>query len=168
MVQSDDDLFHRYGSDLASAVEAALPSWVRASVERFLPPGSPRAESAANLDDEIDAAGRAAAADIGGRLRDLLALDLDDQWTNPLSILRTATGYPTRILAAHGIVPVERDRHAQRIHPDDVYDLTPGSFAEFGPEVHERGITWGAAKAHLHLQRRQRRESADRQGRTHQ
>ncbi len=62
--------------------------------------------------------------------------------------------YPTRILAARGIAPVERDRHARRIHPDDVYDLTPASFADFGPEVHELGITWGAAKAHLHLQQR--------------
>lgn len=154
MVENDNDLFHRYGADLASAVEEALPAWVRASVQRFLPPGSLSGEAAEKLDEEIEGAGRAAVADIGPRLRDLLAVDLDDQWTNPLSILRTATAYPTSILDAYGIAPVERDRHAQRIHPDDVYDLTPGSFADFGPEVHERGITWGAAKAHFHLQRR--------------
>ncbi len=154
MVENDDDLFNRYGSDLASAVEAALPSWVRASIERFLPPGSLSAEAAEKLDEEIEAAGRAAATDVGSRLRDLLGRNLEDQWTNPLSILRSASAYPTSILDAHGIAPVRRDRHAQRIHPDDVYDLTPGSFADFGPDVHERGITWGAAKAHLHLKRR--------------
>lgn len=154
MVETDDDLFNRYGSDLASAVEAALPSWVRASVERLLPPGSLSVEAARKLDEEIEAAGRAAVNDVGRRLRDLLGRNLDDQWTNPLSILRTASVYPTSILDAHGIAPVERDRHARRIHPDDVYDLTPGSFADFGPEVNERGISWGAAKAHLHLKRR--------------
>lgn len=157
MVESDDELFHRYGSDLASAVEAALPSWIRASVERFLPPGSFKGKAAGKLDDEIEAAGRAAVTEVGGTLRDLLERDLDDQWTNPLSILRAAAAYPTGILSAHGVDPVDRDRHAQRIHPDDVYDLTPGSFADFGPEVHERGITWGAAKAHLHLRRRKER-----------
>ncbi|MDH3302728.1 MAG: hypothetical protein OES24_19695 [Acidimicrobiia bacterium] len=154
MVEGDDERFHRHGSELAAAVEAALPAWVRASVERTVPPGSLSADAAAKLDADIDAAGRAAATDIGGRLRDLLARDIGDQWTNPLSILRAAAVYPTRILAARGIAPVERDRHARRIHPDDVYDLTPGSFADFGPEVHELGITWGAAKAHLHLQQR--------------
>lgn len=154
MVENDDVLFHRYGSDLADAVEAALPSWVRHSVERFLPQDSINGDATGKLDGEIEAAGRAAVTEVGGALRDLLARDLDDQWTNPLSILRTAAVHPTRILAAHGVAPVDRDRHAQRIHPDDVYDLTPGSFADFGPEVHERGITWGAAKAHLHLRRR--------------
>ncbi len=156
MVEGDVDLFHRYGSDLASAVEEALPGWVRASVERFLSPGSLSDDIAADLEAEIDAAGREAVAEVGGRLRDLLARDLDDQWTNPLSVLRAAVIYPTRILAARGVEPADRDRHAKRIHPDDVYDLTPGSFGDFGPAVHEHGITWGAAKAHLHLRNRRR------------
>ena len=156
MVEGDDALFHRYGSDLASAVEAALPAWIRASVERYVPPGSLDPEASATLDARIEKAGKAAVADIGSRLRDLLARDLDDQWTNPLSILRAASTYPTGILGGLGVAAVERDRHARRLHPDDLYDLTPGSFADFGPDVHELGITWGAAKAHLHLQRRRR------------
>ena len=156
MVESDDDLFRRYGSDLASAVEAALPSWVRASVERYVSPGLLDNEASATLNARIEEAGKAAVADIGGRLRDLLARDLDDQWTNPLSILRAASAYPTGILSGLGVAPVDRDRDARRLHPDDLFDLTPGSFADFGPEVHELGITWGAAKAHIHLQRRRR------------
>ena len=157
MTDKDIDRFHRYGSDLASAVEEALPAWVRASVERFLPLDPQDGEPTTGLVGETEVAGRAAASEIGDRLRDLLARDIDDQWTNPLSILRTALVYPTKVLSAHGVDPVERDRHAQRIHPDDVYDLAPASFADFGPDVHEHGIRWGAAKAHLHLQRRRSR-----------
>ncbi len=147
MIEADIDLFHRYGTELADAVERALPDWVRQAVERFLPPDP-------ELGRTVEAAGRAAADDIGARLRDLLARDIDGQWTNPLSILRAAAVHPTRVLAANGVPPVERDRHARRIHPDDIYDLTPSSFSDFGPEVHELGIRWGAAKAHLHLRRR--------------
>ncbi len=157
MVETNVDLFQRYGSALADAVEEALPGWVQASVERHLQPGSLPADARADIESEIERAGRAAVADVGGRLRDLLGHGPDDQWTNPLSILRTAAAYPTQILKDHGVAPVERDRHAQRIHPDDIYDLTPGAFADFGPEVHEHGITWGAAKAHLHLQNRRGR-----------
>ena len=38
--------------------------------------------------------------------------------------------------------------------PDDLYDLTPGSFRDLDPALHEPGLEWGAAKAHVHLARR--------------
>ncbi len=150
MVDRDVELFHSYGAALADAVEAALPGWVRRSVEQRLPSGNRDAD----LEADIESAGRTAATRIGGRLRELLAADIDEQWTNPLSVLRAAVGFPTAILAARGVPPMQRDRDARRIHPDDAYDLTPGGFADFGPDVHEHGIKWGAAKAHLHLRRR--------------
>lgn len=155
MIESDIDRFHTYGSELAAAVENALPAWVRGAVERLLPRATLTEEAASRLDADIISAIEQA-GEVVGRLRDLLARDIDDQWTNPLSILREAAVYPTAILSAHGVAPVGRDRHAQRIHPDDIYDLSPASFSDFGPEVHEQGILWGAAKAHLHLQRRKR------------
>ena len=40
--------------------------------------------------------------------------------------------------------------------PDDPYDLTPGSFADVDPSLHEPGLVWGAAKAHVVLARRRR------------
>jgi hypothetical protein len=43
-----------------------------------------------------------------------------------------------------------------RSFPDDVYDLTPASFADVDPALHEPGLVWGAAKAHVHLARRRR------------
>lgn len=138
-----------YAEALIDAVEAALGGWVVAAVaHRYPPPIPPEVEEAATR------AAEAAVVDVGGRVRELLELDIDDQWTNPLAIIRTATAYPTAILAEAGVPPVPRDANDMRINPDDVYALAPASFADLGEGVHEPGLVWGAAKAHLHLRRR--------------
>jgi hypothetical protein len=129
---------------LGDAADAALPAWVEAAVAKRLGrAGGPDAE----------AAGQRARAEIGPRLRALLAQDVDDQRSNPLAILREAVRYPTEVLQAAGALPVERDDFARERFPDDDYDLTPATFADFGPEVFEAGIAWGAAKAWIHKQR---------------
>jgi uncharacterized protein (DUF2236 family) len=152
---SPDDLaaLARYAEGLADAVQAALPGWVERSVEQVhvarvlrRPPPDVR-EAAAH-------AGRATADDVGPRVRALLALDIDEQRTNPLALLRGAVRYPTEVLRAAGVPAVRRDEFAARQFPDDDYDLTPTSFAEIDPELHEPGLVWGAAKAHVHLARR--------------
>jgi hypothetical protein len=139
--------------ELADGVEAALPSWVAASVERIW-----KAQQATPLPDEVRTAavdaGAAAAADVAPRLRALLARDVDDQPTNPLSLLRPAVRFPTEVLRRFGVAPVRRDAEAVRQFPDDAYDLTPMSFADLDPELHDAGLVWGAAKAHVHLSRR--------------
>jgi hypothetical protein len=58
------------------------------------------------------------------------------------------------VLREAGARPVARDAQAQRHFPDDLYDLTPASFADIDPALHEPGLVWGAAKAHVHLRRR--------------
>jgi hypothetical protein len=152
---SADDLaaLARYASVLADGVQAALPGWVERSVERVhvaqtqrRPPGDVRAAASA--------AGQAAAADVGPRVHALLALDIDEQRVNPLALVREAVRYPTDVLRAAEVRPVHRDEFAARQFPDDDYDLTPTSFAEIDPELHEPGLVWGAAKAHVHLARR--------------
>ena len=60
--------------------------------------------------------------------------------------------------AAAGVPEASRDREAVRFQPEDVYDLAPASFADLAPELHELGISWGAAKAHVHLRRRRREQ----------
>jgi hypothetical protein len=140
-----------YAAALADAVETALGPWIRRSVVDRLP-GPPTSD----LEARLEAAADEAKAGIGQRLRALLALDIDDQWTNPLSIIRDAVAYPTAILRQAGVEPVDRDTMARRFEPDDLYDLTPAAFADLGPGVHEPGLIWGAAKAHLHLSRRRR------------
>jgi hypothetical protein len=142
-----------YAAALAAAVEAALPAWVARVVgERWREwSGTPLplavAQSAAT-------AGAEALAEVGPALRALLSTDVDAQRTNPLALLRRATAHPTRVLAAAGVPPVVRDAHAERLFPDDVYDLGPASFADLDPSVHEPGLVWGAAKAHVILRRR--------------
>ena len=137
-----------------AAVERALPGWVERSVERtMLAAGRP--PTAADR-DAAAAAGRRARDEIAPRVAALLALDVDEQPTGPLALLRTAVVHPTAVLAAAGVPPVRRDGVAERMHPDDVYDLAPAAFAEVAPELHEPGLVWGAAKAHVVLARRRR------------
>ncbi len=156
---TDEQLLALYAAALADGVEDALPGWVAASVVRRLgselPDGLPE-----DFEDRVAAAGRSAAEEVGGRVRELLSLDIDEQWTNPLTLIRTAIRFPTELLRSIGAETVARDEQAKRFHPDDVYDLTPASFAELGPAVHDLGVSWGAAKAHVHLRRRREEEVA--------
>lgn len=152
---TDDERLAGYARDLADGVEAALPGWVAAAVARRLGGAIPD-----ELAERVAAAGLAAAEDVGGRVRELLALDIDEQWTNPLTLIRTAIRFPNEILADVGAPPVARDEQSRRFHPEDVYDLTPAAFADLGAEVHDLGLSWGAAKAHVHLRRRREEEVA--------
>lgn len=145
---------------LADAVDAALPGWVMAGVERIM-----RAWAGGVPDDVARAAARAgeqARTETGGAVRALLLADMDEQRTTPLALLRGAVRYPTAVLRDAGVPPVERDRFAEAAFPDDVYGLTPASFADIGPDLAEAGITWGAAKAFEH--RRRHRAGPDRPG----
>ena len=143
----------RYAAALADAVVAALPGWVERSVAaRFADwSGQPAPDE---VREAAAAAGREAVAEVEPPLRQLLATDVDAQRTNPLALLRRAVRHPTDVLARAGVPPVERDAHAERLFPADLYDLGPAAFADLGPEVHEPGLVWGAAKAHVLLRRR--------------
>jgi hypothetical protein len=150
-----DDLaaLARYAGDLADAVDAALAAWVERSVARRW------AEwSAAPLPPDVRAAateaGGAARAMVVPPLRELLATDVDEQRTNPMTVIRGAVVHPTAVLQAAGVPPVGRDEQAERLFPADVYDLTPAAFADLDPSVHDPGLVWGAAKAHVVLRRR--------------
>jgi hypothetical protein len=129
-------------------VVAALPGWVERSVARRIQ---------GDVDPEVQAAardaGRRAAAEVGGAIRRLVALDIDDQRSTPLTLLRSAVRYPTEILQAAGVPPVERDPFQARLLPDDLYDLSPASFADVDPALTEPGLIWGAAKALAHRRR---------------
>ena len=135
---------------LADAVEAALPAWV----ERCVASRAPLLD--AGLRTAAAEAGRRAAGEIGGEVRELLCADVDEQRANPLALLRRAVRYPTDVLRSAAVPPVPRDDFAERAFPDDVYDLSPATWADIDPGLQERGIVWGAAKAHVVLARRRR------------
>ncbi len=144
----------RYAVTLADGIEQALPGWVERSVERLLLAYRGTVEP-----NELAAAVRAgvAARDaVATRVRRVLLSDIDAQAVSPLAIVRTAVSFPTDVLRAAGVPPVVRDEFVERQFPDDVYDLSPASFADVDPALHEPGLTWGAAKAHVHLARRRR------------
>ena len=145
----DEERFRELGQALADAIERELAGWVEAKVAVFWVDGPPT-----HVAKRASEAGANAVDEVAPKIRELLALDIDRQWTNPLTLLRTATRYPTEILKGEQIPPVQRDATAEKFHPDDVYDLTPGGFGDLGTDVGQAGLIWGAAKAHVHLRRR--------------
>ncbi|NNE73307.1 MAG: hypothetical protein HKN26_06570 [Acidimicrobiales bacterium] len=147
-MNEDEAALAGYAEALATAIDHALPGWVERSVARRLPEPSAEVRSAATE------AGRRARSELGSQIRELLALDIDRQPTNPLEMLRRGVRYATEVLVGAGAPPVERDAFAERNFPDDRFDLTPASFADVDPALHIPGLEWGAAKAHVHLQRR--------------
>ncbi len=76
---------------------------------------------------------------------------------NPLALLRSAVRYPTDGAGRRrGAAGARATSQAVRLFPDDAYDLGPATFADLHPSVHEPGLVWGAAKAHVVLARRRR------------
>ena len=154
-VQDDDSLVqdHSVVQDharaLADAIDSAIPGWVRRCVTSRLPDGASTDAVAAAADE----AGARARAEMGPRIRSLLAADIDDQRTTPLALLRETVRYPTGVLAAAGAPPVRRDEAQERLFPDDVYDLNPATFADVDPALADLGVAWGAAKAWAHRRR---------------
>jgi methionine aminopeptidase len=144
----------RYAGALADAIDAAIPGWTDRSIRRVL------ADQHISIDDavadRISAASTEARSEGSPRVRALLETDVDAQTTNPLSVLRSLVGHATAVLRAAGARPVARDEFRERVFPDDVYDLSPASFSEVDPSLHDPGLVWGAAKAHVHLARRRR------------
>lgn len=132
-----------HAAALADAICAALPGWVERTVTRIAP----------ELHDHAVLAGKEAVDDICPRVRELLAADIDEQATTPLALLRDAVRYPAGVLAAANIAPVPRDPFDRDRFPDDAYGLTPASWVDVDPALHELGIAWGAAKAFEHKRR---------------
>jgi hypothetical protein len=151
---ADAEALARYARVLADGVEREIAGWIERSARRILD------DQGIAVDDSLAAdlarAAVAARADAVPRLRTLLATDVDEQVANPLAVLRSVVRYPTAVLREAGARPVPRDEFEQRSFPDDLYDLSPATFADVDPSLHEPGLVWGAAKAHVHLARRRR------------
>lgn len=146
----------RHAEALAAGVEAHLAGWVERAVAGRYADWSGSAALPAAVTTAAREAGARARAEVTPRVRALLERDVDDQPTGPLALLREATAHATAVLHEAGVPAVVRDEVAERLHPDDVYDLSPATFADVHPGLHEPGLTWGAAKAHVVLARRRR------------
>ena len=138
--------------DLVAAVDRAIGPWVERSVAGIMT--AYRGEVPPDVRDQARAAGEAARVDVVPALRALLARDVDEQWTSPLSVVRGAVRFPTAVLAAAGVPDVRRDEFHERAFPDDRYGLVPNSWRDIDPALHEPGLVWGAWKAKTVLDRR--------------
>ncbi len=146
---TDQDRLDHFAKEFMTQIELALPAWVVGAVLSRLTPS--RLEQGRSL---AQIAGQEAIDHLRDPLRELLSQDIDEQRTTPLSLVREAVPFATTVLVELGVDPVGRDGAAMRLHPADIYDLTPGGFAEFGEPTQQASLCWGAAKAHIHIQRR--------------
>jgi|TARA_B110000438_G_scaffold218916_1_gene211833 hypothetical protein len=139
-------------NELVQALETALPEWVMDCVEKVSVAWE--GQTSPQLLAEAQQAAKECYDEVMPDLRALLLTDIDNQFVSPLSVIRKAVSFPTKVLRNNNVPEVIRDEFAIRNFPKDVYDLSPASFGDLNEELQELGIAWGAAKAHTHLQRR--------------
>lgn len=148
---------HEYPQRLVDAVDVVLESWLCRSVidtaRRSTLGCSPELFAAAHDMSTV------AAPRVMRQLRELLEADVDEQRSNPLSVLREAVHFPTEVLRAAGITPVRRDDFAVRAFPNDEYNLSPATWVDVDPSLQEPGLMWGAWKAQAVLERRHTRDN---------
>jgi len=140
---SDSEKLAGFAENLIDGLAEHVPGWVERSLRERL--GEPDADIGELEPDIREALERVSA---------LLRTDIDQQSANPLAVIRTLVGPMTRYLGQRSIADVPRDPDAQRLFAEDRFDLTPGAFSDIHPDLHVVGLSWGAAKAHVHLQRR--------------
>lgn len=148
----DEQRLAAYAEDLAARIDQALPAWVERSILGVVEAW--KGDVPADVRASARKAGEAARQEVVPDVRRVLTADVDAGAGNPLAVLRGAVTYPTAVLRSLGVPPVVRDDFAVEQFPDDVYDLAPASFADVDPSLHEPGLVWGAAKAHVFLARR--------------
>lgn len=152
----DHDLaeYLTYAGRLADAVESVLSDWVVRCVSlRLVESGGVFDDAARSLAED---AGERCRREVAPVVRELVTADPDAQRLTPLTILRAAVDYPSGVLEQLGVAAVVRDEFTAQAFPRDRYGLVPASFADVDPSLHEPGLAWGAAKAHVHLARRRR------------
>jgi hypothetical protein len=141
----DDARLRRFADELAAGLVADLAGWSRrVLVERGADPDDPRTDRA------VERFRRGVVDEV----RAVLVADVDAGRGSPLDVIRRGLGPLTELLAESGVPPAVRDEFEQRTFPDDLYGLAPASFADIDPALHDPGIAWGAARAHVHLRRR--------------
>lgn len=148
----DEARFRELSDRLADAIEEYLPAWIERSVAELLTQLTGRVPE--EVRQAAARAGAAAGADVGPRVRAMLAADLDAHAANPLHLLRDAVSYATAVLRDAGVPPVHRDPFAEQHFPADVYGLSPATWADVHPDLHEIGLAWSAGKAFVFKARR--------------
>lgn len=150
----DEAQLAAFAGELGDRVDAALDAWVQRSLVAAAATGGAQAVA-----DEVPDVVTATRALVMPELRRVLGADVDAGAGNPLAALRAGVGPMTERLMAWGAAQPPRDEFLERQFPGDPYQLGPAAFSDVDPGLHEPGLVWGAARAHVHLRRR--RERAD-------
>ena len=134
---------------IVDGVDRLAAAWVVRAVMRIvdawgrLTPDARTATIAAARD-----AGEVARTRVVRELREFFAVDVAEQRTTPLAIVRTLRTDATEVLRAAGIPEVERDEFDTRAFPDDIYGIVPLSIAELGDdELGGALLAWGLGKS---------------------
>lgn len=139
---------------LLEAVVRVYPAWLRGRMTQI----SGGAQGAVEATERAVAA---ASAWLHDALATLLATDPDEQRSNPLQVIRSASRFANAELAVLGVDAPERDEFDTRAMPDDTYALGPLAWIDLGQDVHEAGIEWGAWKAATVIMRRRAEATRD-------
>lgn len=143
---NDEAKFLEHGQQLHRAVSGAIRPWLDALIESRVSGSSLTTELAETLDGITTAVDRSIA--------ELINADVEKPLSGPLERIRREVEPLNDVLDRLGVSPPHRDPVDVQMRPGDRHALGPMTFRDLGDDVHEAGITWGAAKAHLHLQRR--------------
>ena len=142
----------QYSAALLAAVDSSFVAWLQnCAIDACV-------RSLGACSDDLATSARQMAEKarpiVVGELEQLLGLDPEQQRTNPLSVLRNAVNYPTDLLLANNVPPPVRSSFDTRVHPRDVYGLSPATWADVDQSLSEPGLIWGAWKAKTILDRR--------------
>ncbi len=154
----DDDaeaVYRDAARDLADGLDDTVRGWIVRVVNDRLPDEWPAARRD-DMQPAISAVAEETHAEVVPRLRALLDTDVSRQAAGPLAVLRGCVGPANRFLDEIGVVRPDRDPVAASMFPDDPHDLGPANFDDVDPRLHDIGLVWGAAKAHLVLTRHRR------------
>ncbi|CAN5534669.1 hypothetical protein BH23ACT3_BH23ACT3_12170 [soil metagenome] len=138
--------------DLVTTLERVVPGWL----ERCVTETAERRLGACPEPLRIQA--RQMAETVGpsvvAEVERLVRTDVDEQRGTPLTVLRAAVRHPTDLLSAAAVEAPHRDPFAEEHFPADRYDLSPASWSDIDPALHDPGIMWGAWKAATVIRRR--------------
>jgi hypothetical protein len=141
-----------YGISLTDAVGAAMPNFVNRVITARLAACAERPDTA-EFSATLAELGETMSASVDRALRIFLSSDVDTQRTTPLTIIRRHMTPVTELLQQVECAHAVRDPFDVSAFPDDHFAIGPHAWADFGDEVHEAGLRWGAAKAMAHRQR---------------
>ncbi len=146
--ETEAALLAEHTASLRDAMVQLVPEWAAKTVIAR----SPDPSSAASR-DAADRVRSLAQTETVTELIRLLDSDIDDQWASPLEVVRSLVPALTAELEHLDAPAVPRDPRSIELMAEDVYALTPATFADIDSSLHHLGLAWGAAKAHVHLRR---------------